>query len=69
MEAVYITEKGNDDDQQLGILFKGNVNRDFELDMKPENKLKLLRERVSLWSEDVNLYISLMNNCFLNQED
>jgi len=69
MEAVYISEKGNDDDQQLGILFKGNVNRDFELDMKPENKLKLLRQRVSLWSEDVNLYISLMNNCFLNQED
>lgn len=69
LEAVYISEKRDDDNPQLGILFKGNVNRDFELDMKPENKLKLLRERVSLWSKDFNCYISLINNCFLNQED
>jgi hypothetical protein len=69
MEAVYISEKGNDDDQQLGLLFKGNVNRNFESDMASQDKLKLLIDKVNLWSGDVNSYIALINHCFLNQED
>lgn len=68
LETVYISEK-RDDDQQLGILFKGNVNRDFELNTASKDKLKPLINKVNLWSEDVNRYIALINQCFLNQED
>ncbi|HEY9864732.1 MAG TPA: hypothetical protein V6D21_11205, partial [Candidatus Obscuribacterales bacterium] len=68
IEPVLIYDDQKETEKNLGILFAGNIYRDFILDHNSEDKLKAIKERVSLWSEDVNYYISLVNDCLLNED-
>ncbi|MGL4498143.1 MAG: hypothetical protein ACRC78_14710 [Planktothrix sp.] len=69
IEPVLIYDDQKATEKNLGILFAGSIHRDFILDHNSEDKLKPIKERVSLWSDDVNCYISLVNDCLLNEEE
>ncbi|VXD17107.1 hypothetical protein PL8927_550205 [Planktothrix serta PCC 8927] len=69
IDPVLICDDKKATEKNLGILFAGNIYREFNLDHSSEDKLKPLNERVSLWSDDVNRYISLVNDCLLNEEE
>jgi len=68
IDPVLIHDNQKATEEKLGILFAGNIYRELNLDHSSEDKLKPLNERVSLWSDDVNRYISLVNDCLLNEE-
>ena len=60
--GVYETKKKT---ENLGVLFEGNIHREFDAQQKNEDRLQSLKNRVELWADDVDTYISLINDCFL----
>ena len=52
-------------EKESGILFSGNIHYDFTAELSLDQKLSFLRERLSLWKNDLDDYYSLVNNCFL----
>ncbi|WP_024547116.1 hypothetical protein [Picosynechococcus sp. NKBG15041c] len=53
------------DEETFGILFSGNIHRTIVLDMASANRIMPLVERVDHWQDDVNKYLSIINNCLL----
>jgi hypothetical protein len=60
-----IVSNNETNEKNLGILFAGNIHYDFTSELSSNKKLNYLRERLSLWKDDLTDYSSLVNDCFL----
>ncbi|MEB3188876.1 MAG: hypothetical protein VKL42_00850 [Snowella sp.] len=56
----------NPDIKTFGMLFSGNVHRDIVLTGASQDRIIPLIDRVDLWYEDVNSFLSIINNCLLS---
>lgn len=66
LTKVIKIDDDNSDIKTFGILFSGNIHRDIVLSGASPDRIIPLVERVALWSEDVDSYLSIINNCLLS---
>lgn len=59
------TDEENPEKKVFGLVYSGNIHRDISLDIASEDRVKPLIEQVRLWENDLNSYLSIINDCLL----